>query len=241
MTEKKEKKSIVSLTDLKKSFDVGDKKIAALRGVDLEVFEGDFLVIFGPSGCGKSTLLNILIGLEEPTSGLAMINGKNIYALGPDERGAFRGKIFGIMHQRSYWVQSLTILENVALPLIVNGMPENKARDRAREVLESLKISNMAAQKPGQLSGGEQQKVACARALVNDPDILIADEPTGNLDTASADSFIATIHSLNRGWGKTIILVTHNPAYVEVGNRRIQMVDGKISKQVSVDKGEIDG
>jgi len=229
----KENKTIISIENLTKTFNVGGKSIKALRGVDLTVFEGDFLVIFGPSGCGKSTLLNVFTGLEEPSAGTCRIDDKNIYQMESDARGKMRGKIFGIINQRSYWVQSLNALDNVAMPLIVNGRDPKKAYVKAAELLKDLKIEHMALQKPNQLSGGEQQKLACARALVNDPEILIADEPTGNLDTASADNLIATIKALNERWHCTVILVTHNPAYVDIGNRRIQMVDGKITKEVN--------
>ena len=231
MANEKNKKLVISVENLIKTFYLGQKEIGALSGVDLKVFEGDFVVIFGPSGCSKSTLLNILEGLEAPTSGECYINGKNIYALEDDERAKFRGKTFGIIHQRSYWVQSLNVLENVALPLITNGADEKQSLQNAAEILESLKCGELSYQKPGQLSGGEQQKASCARALVSDPEILIADEPTGNLDSTSADALVGIIESLNRGWKKTVVMVTHNPAYREVGNRQIEMRDGKIIKE----------
>lgn len=225
------KKIAISAQDLTKTFYLGEKEISALSGVDLDVFEGDFAVIFGPSGCGKSTLLNILVGLEKPSEGICEVFGKNIYLLESDEIGKFRGKIFGIIHQQSYWVQSLNVLENIALPLITNGFSEKESLQRATEIMESLKIGKLSYQKPGQLSAGEQQKASCARALVPDPEILIADEPTGNLDSTSADALVGIIESLNRGWQKTVVMVTHNPAYREVGNRQIQMRDGKIVKE----------
>jgi len=227
----KSRKKIISAKGLVKFFYVGQKAIEAVRGVDLEVFEGDLMVIFGPSGCGKSTLLNILTGLERPSQGFCKINGKDIYSFEQDAQGKFRGQFFGIIHQRSYWVQSLNVLQNVALPLIVNGLSEKVSVERAREILEILKISGLSYQSPGHLSGGEQQKASCARALVTDPEILIADEPTGNLDTTSADALVGIIESLNRGWGKTVVMVTHNPSYREIGNRQVFMRDGRIVKE----------
>ena len=216
---------------LTKNFQVGEKTVEALRGLDLEVKEKDFIIIFGPSGCGKSTLLNVLIGLEKPSSGMCLIKDKNIYTLEADDIGKLRADIFGIIYQKSYWVSSLSVLENVALPLIINGVGEKEAREHAQEMLESLKIGELAYHKPFHLSGGEQQKAACARALVTDPEVIIADEPTGNLDTGSADNLIGIIESLNRGWGKTVILVTHNPAYREIGTKQIEIRDGKITKE----------
>lgn len=231
MSDEANKNQLIWAEGITKAFQVGEKTVEALRGVDLEVKEKDFIVIFGPSGCGKSTFLNVLVGLEKPTSGLCLVKNKNIYSLESDDIGKLRADIFGIIYQKSYWVSSLSVLENVSLPLIINGFKEKEAHERAKEFLETLKIGNLTYHKPTHLSSGEQQKVACARALVTDPEIIIADEPTGNLDTSSADNLIAIIESLNRGWAKTVILVTHNPAYRQIGTRQIEMRDGKIVKE----------
>lgn len=234
-TPKKEVKheSIIKVKDLKKEFHVGKNLISALRGVDFNVFASSFTIIFGPSGCGKSTLLNIIAGIDTPSSGDVVIRDTNIFKLNEDDRGEFRSKKMGIVHQMSYWIKSLNVLENVALPLVIEGRPMDQAVKRAREVMSDIGINNLEKQLPTQLSGGQQQKAGVARALVSNPWILMADEPTGNLDSTSSDEIMALFDMLNKKYRRTIIMVTHNQAYWSLGTRRVEMRDGQIIEDVT--------
>jgi putative ABC transport system ATP-binding protein len=224
--------TVIRVDNVSKAYELGKRKIQVLSDFNLNVHSQDFIIIYGPSGCGKSTLLNIMIGAEEITSGRVVVRGQNIFSLPEDERGVFRCKKIGVVYQMPYWVKSLNTLQNVALPLIIEGVTEKKAKVKAAELLEKLKVSDLAYQKPTQLSGGEQQKIAFARALVSDPHIIVADEPTGNLDTSSSDEIMSIFHDLNVEMKKTIILVTHNQAYWSLGTRRIEMRDGQIINEV---------
>ncbi len=224
--------TIIKAEGLQKTFKIGQNEIGALNNVDLKVNATDFIVIFGPSGCGKSTLLNIISGVDSPTKGEVEVRGTKIFSLDDDERGAFRARKMGIVHQMPFWIKSLNVIENIALPIIIQGEPEKKAKARAANVMEELKITSFAKQIPTQLSGGQQQKASLARALVTNPWIILADEPTGNLDSSSADEMMGLFDNLNRSYKRTIMLVTHNQAYWDMGTRRIEMLDGKIVKEV---------
>jgi len=222
---------VISASDLKKNFKVGNNLIKALRGVNFRAKSTDFCVIYGPSGCGKTTLLNIISGIDTPSAGDVKIRGTNIFNLDDDQRGIFRSKKMGIIHQLSHWVKSLDVLENVALPLIIEGEDERHSKIRAKRVMRELGILELSRQIPTQLSGGQQQRVALARALVTNPWILLADEPTGNLDTRTSDEIMAIFDMLNKEYKRTIILVTHNQAYWTLGTRAIEMKDGVIVKE----------
>jgi len=224
---------VINVENVSKVFDLGKRKIQALSGVNLNVKSKDFLIIYGPSGCGKSTLLNIIAGADEPTGGKVIVREKNIFNMTEDERGIFRSKKMGIIYQMSYWIKSLNVVENVAMPLIIEGVKARRAIDKAMTLLLELKIDKLAAHNPTQLSGGEQQKIGFARALISNPHIIIADEPTGNLDSTSSDEVMSLFHTLNVQYKKTIILVTHNQAYWDMGTRRIEMKDGTIVKEVN--------
>jgi len=219
--------------EVKKNFVLGSRVIQALKDVTLQVRSTDFLVIFGPSGCGKSTLLNIILGLDKPTKGTVKVRDTNIYNLDEDQRAAFRAKKMGMVHQMPYWIKSLNAIENVALPLIIEGGKEKNAMREARKTMQELGIIELSRQIPTQLSGGEQQKVGLARALVSDPWILLADEPTGNLDSKSGDEIMSLFKFLNQKHKRTIILVTHNEEYWDNGTRRIEMKDGEIVKDAN--------
>jgi putative ABC transport system ATP-binding protein len=223
---------LIKVEDIRRTFKAGRKELDVLRGVSFEADHGDFLVIFGPSGCGKSTLLNIISGIDTPTSGKVSINGKSIFALDEEDRGIFRSKNFGIVHQLPYWIKSLNVVENVAMPLIISGVRAKYALKKAEEVIAELKISDLAKQSPMLLSGGEQQKVGIARALVSNPSIIVADEPTGNLDSTASDEIIGLFSMLNVRQRRTVLLVTHNQAYWDIGSRRIEIRDGLITKEV---------
>ena len=224
------KPPLITVENLKKSFRVGKNKVRALRGVDLKIEKGDFLLIYGPSGCGKTTLLNIIAGLDTPTAGRLFYRDLDLFTLDEDSRGIFRSKRMGIVHQLSNWVRSLNTIENVALPLIIEGKKESEAIKHAKSIMSDLKIGDLAHQLPTQLSGGQQQKAEIARALVSKPQIILADEPTGDLDTSSADEIMGLLDYLNKQLGRTIVLVTHNPNYASMGTRKIEMQDGVITK-----------
>ncbi|MDD3774283.1 MAG: ABC transporter ATP-binding protein [Patescibacteria group bacterium] len=225
---KTDKKVVIEVENVSKTFKVGDNEVKAVQEVDLKIYQGDFVVIFGPSGCGKTTLLNMMTGLDEPTSGRVEVNGQNIFNLDEDERGLFRSRHIGFVQQMSYWVKSLNVLENVALPLMIEGRKASNAMRTARLMLNEIKIKKLGTQLPTQLSGGEQQKAGVARALVSNPNILFADEPTGNLDSKSAGEIIKLFYYLNKELNRTIVMVTHNQNYWESGNRRVEMKDGEI-------------
>ncbi len=224
--------AVIEVEDLEKTFKVGSNEINALRGVDLTVKSTEFVVIFGPSGCGKTTLMNIIAGIDTPTKGKVKVRGTDIFALKEEKRGIFRSEKIGIIHQMAYWAKSLNVLENVALPLIIEGQSEKAAIDRADKVLHELNLSELSHQQPTQLSGGQQQKIGFARALISSPWIIFADEPTGNLDSKSAEEIMKLFKMLNEKYKRTIILVTHNRDYWNLGTRRIEMKDGVISKDV---------
>ncbi len=231
LNEKIKHEKIIDVSNLKKNFKVGDNIIDGIKEIDLKVYATDFLVIFGPSGCGKSTLLNIIAGIDTPSEGEVIVRDTNIFKLNEDQRAKFRAKKMGIVHQMPYWIKSLSVVENVAIPLIIEGEKPKYARNKAKELLNEMGISKLSYQHPNQLSGGQQQKVGIARALICNPWILMADEPTGNLDSTSADEIIALFDTLNRKHKRTIMMVTHNSAYWEMGTRRIEMKDGLIVKE----------
>lgn len=224
---------IIEAKGISKDFTVGKNIIHALKNIDLEVRATDFIVIFGPSGCGKSTLFNTLLGLEKPTKGEVIVRDTKIYDMDEDDRAKFRSKKIGMVYQMPYWIKSLNVLENVAFPLIIEGLKEKDAKEHAKRVLAELDISSLSKQKPTQLSGGQQQRVGLARALVSKPWIIMADEPTGNLDTTNSDEVMSILNTLNTTMKKTILMVTHNPAYWSLGTRRIEMKDGEITKDTS--------
>jgi putative ABC transport system ATP-binding protein len=226
--------TVIKVENMSKVFDLGKRKVQALSNINFEIKSGDFLIIYGPSGCGKSTLLNIIAGADTPTSGEVTVRDRNIFKLTEDERGIFRSRKMGIIYQMSYWIKSLNVIENVAMPLIILGVKEKKAVEKAMELLTELKIEKLATQIPTQLSGGEQQKIGLARALVSNPHIIIADEPTGNLDSTSSDEVMALFQVLNIVKKKTIIWVTHNQSYWTLKRtRRMEMKDGTITNEVN--------
>lgn len=233
---------IIKVQNLKKSYQLEDtdREISILHGVDLEIKKNDFAIIYGPSGSGKSTLLHHIIGLEIPTQGDVWIRGTNITKLNPEKRAMFRAKNFGMVYQLWYWIKSLCVWENVAIPLLLGGQTIQQAKKPALEALVNIDMQKYAYKKPTQLSGGEQQRVGLARALINDPEIIIADEPTGNLDTHTADEVMQIFQELNVKHRRTIIMVTHNLAYLPMANKTIAMEDGAVvSTEVAGVKAQI--
>lgn len=223
-----EKDTIIKIENLVKTYHFNGTDIPILDGINLSIKSTDFCILYGPSGSGKSTLLHQITGLESPTKGKVSVRGTNISALSEEKKAIFRSQKFGIVYQMWYWIKPLTVWENVAMPLLIMGIPKSEARKRALESLAEVGMQDYALKYPVQLSGGEQQKALLARALVNNPWIIIADEPTGNLDTHSADQIMHTLQDLNVSHKRTIIMVTHNLIYLPMATRRVALKDGQI-------------
>jgi putative ABC transport system ATP-binding protein len=220
---------LISLENVRKIYDTGTVKVPALRGVSLEVSPGEFAAIVGASGSGKSTLMNILGCLDRPTSGVYRLSGRDVSRLGRDELAHLRNAKFGFVFQGFNLLRRHTALDNVELPLLYAGMPARQRRKRALEMLKLVGLADWATHQPNQLSGGQQQRVAIARALVNQPEVVLADEPTGNLDSRAGAEIIDELERLNRQRGQTILLVTHDPAIASRAARVITVRDGLIS------------
>lgn len=214
-----------------------DGKVQALRGAELAIRKGEFVIIYGPSGCGKSTLLGLIAALDKPTSGAIYVEGHNINRLDPRNAALYRRHEVGMVFQQFNLVSTLTALDNVALPLILSGINKNIANKRARHILEILGLGDRAKHKPSQLSGGEQQRVAISRALALNPSILLVDEPTGNLDEQNSNEVIKTLQEIN-AWGRTVVMVTHNPDYAKYADRILEMHDGVIKNEKTVRSAE---
>jgi putative ABC transport system ATP-binding protein len=218
---------IVEARDLAKVYHQGPRAIFALRSLTLDIRQGEWVTIVGPSGCGKSTLLNLLAGIDRPTAGTLRVAGQDLSRLGEEALARWRRDHIGIVFQFFQLMPTLTALENVELPLVLARHP--KPRQRARALLEYLGIEHLAHHIPSELSGGEQQRVAIARALANDPPLLLADEPTGNLDAESGQQIVQLFHDLWRS-GRTVILVTHDPAVAARAERVIELRDGRVTR-----------
>jgi putative ABC transport system ATP-binding protein len=222
--------NLIEAYGLTKTYVMGKVRVAALRGVDLKVKRGEYVSIVGPSGCGKSTLLNLLGALDKPTSGKIIIDGVDITSLGERGLAKFRNRKVGFIFQSYNLINRTTALKNVELPAIMLGMPEKKRRRKALELLELVGLGGMADRKPSELSGGEQQRVAIARALMNDPSIILADEPTGNLDSKTGSEIDGLMHRINREREATIVMVTHNMDLADDTDRIIHLRDGVVEK-----------
>jgi putative ABC transport system ATP-binding protein len=223
-------KIIIKVKNLWKSFGPVGKRVPVLRGINLNLYSGEFAIVFGPSGCGKSTLLHAILGLEEPDRGKIYLREKSLYHMSEDSRALWRRKKVGMVFQQSNWIKSMKVWENVGYPLMLEGYPEGRVFEKAMEELKRVGLENMAFQKPTELSGGEQQKAALARALITDPGIIICDEPTGNLDSKSGFELIGILKKLNEVQRKAILMVTHERNFLPYATRRIFMKDGKIVK-----------
>ncbi len=217
---------IIRVRGLQKIYHVGDVEVPALRGVDLDVARGEFLAVIGPSGSGKSTLFHILGGLAPPTSGEVLIDGVNLRQLTENERTEMRQKKVGFVFQKYNLLPTLTARDNIAIAQSLAGVTTQPPK--FDETLELLGIRNRLDHRPRALSGGEQQRVAIARALVNQPAILLADEPTGNLDTANSNAVLAILRDLNRQSRQTILMITHNPEAAAFADRTVAMRDGRM-------------
>jgi len=222
--------SIISVKNLNKSFHVGGADVAVLKNISFDVGKGDFLVIFGPSGCGKSTLLHTVLGLEPPNQGSVTFLGKNLYAaITDDDRSDFRKAHVGMVYQQPNWIKALTVLENVAFPLLLLGQPKEASLNKARELLKTVAMEAWADYLPTELSSGQQQKIALARALITDPEVIIADEPTGNLDYESGQELMKLLTNLNETKDKTILMVTHDLEYLNFAKTAIKIFNGEVA------------
>jgi putative ABC transport system ATP-binding protein len=225
--------TVIELDNVYKIYDTGLVKVPALRGVSLTVLEGEFVALMGASGSGKSTLMNIIGCLDRPTSGTYRFSGTDISGLSRRELANIRNRQLGFVFQGFNLLQRHTAVENVELPLIYAGVPARVRRQKALELLELVGLENRAGHHPNQLSGGQQQRVAIARALVNDPHILLADEPTGNLDSKTGAEIMGQFKRLNQRLGQTIVLVTHDSAIAAHALRQVTMRDGLIHSDVT--------
>lgn len=222
--------SIIEVTGVTKTFTIGAQEIHVLKGVEFAIQTGEFTIILGPSGCGKSTLLHIILGLETPTTGSIVFLGENIYAnTDEDYRSNFRKKHIGMIYQQPNWIKSMNVVENVAFPLMLLGMEKNQAVDRSLELLQQVNLADWAKYRPTELSGGQQQRIALARCLANNPEIIIADEPTGNLDYQAGQDVMQLLSDLNTQHGKTVIMVTHDLEYLKFARKAIRMLDGLVT------------
>ncbi len=215
---------MIELKDIRKIYYMGKIEVLALRGVDLNIGRGEFVALMGPSGSGKSTLLNMMGLLDAPTSGSIFIDGSDVSSLNENERADFRLRKLGFVFQFFSLLMELSALENVALPMIM----DNRKYDRAASLLELVGLGDRADHTPNELSGGQQQRVAIARALANEPAILLADEPTANLDTESSSQIVELFRELNEQRGQTIVMVTHEPDLGEKADRIVRLKDGRV-------------
>lgn len=222
--------AIIAVHHLSKSFHVGKQDVPVLQDISFEVNPNDFCVIFGPSGCGKSTLLHTILGLEAPTTGSCVFLSKNLYeGMDEDQRSDFRKNHIGMVYQQPNWIKSLTVLENVAFPLVLMGKPKSDSLDKAHTMLEVMGMGEWSDYAPTELSSGQQQKVALARALVTNPEVIIADEPTGNLDFESGQELMKLLVKLNKEQAKTILMVTHDLEYLTFAKTAVKMFNGTIA------------
>jgi len=215
-----------------KIYDSTAGRVVALRDVTFKVNKGEFLAIVGPSGSGKSTLLNMIGALDRPTSGRVFVGGVDIFSLSDSEIATIRNKMIGFVFQSYNLINRTTVQRNVELPAIIDGMGSSIRVQRARKLLELLGIGDKAKFKPSNLSGGQQQRVAIARSLMNNPTIILADEPTGNLDTKTGNEVFNLLRNLSQKYRRTVVMVTHNPALAEATDRAIYIKDGTVEKEV---------
>ena len=218
---------IVSLREVRRDYALGAERVHALQGVSLDVERGDYVAIVGPSGCGKSTLLNLIGVIDQPTSGSVAIAGKRVDAMSDREATSFRLHNIGLVFQRFYLMPILSALENVALPMAEAKVPAQERKSRAAELLAYVGLTSRERHRPSELSGGEQQRVAIARALANHPTLLLADEPTGELDASTGAEIIALFQRLSTD-GTTIVVVTHDEDLADAARHKVHMRDGRI-------------
>jgi putative ABC transport system ATP-binding protein len=223
--------ALIETRDLWKTYVMGSEEIHALRGVSVQIERGEYVAIMGPSGSGKSTLMNLIGCLDTPSRGSYLLNNKEVASMNDDELARIRNQEIGFVFQTFNLLPRATALHNVELPLIYAGMPSRERQERARQALEKVELTARATHRPNELSGGQRQRVAIARALVNDPSILLADEPTGNLDSKTGNEIMGVFERLHAG-GNTIVLVTHEADIAAYAHRVISIRDGQVEKDV---------
>jgi ABC-type lipoprotein export system ATPase subunit len=227
-----EKEIVIRVKGLKKSFHVGSQDIPVLHGIDLEVRKGEFVLLVGPSGCGKSTLLHSVYGLESPTEGTVFIGNDDIWSKTKDWRANFRNRFIGFIPQQPFWIKSLTVIENIAIPGVIGGKTFSECIPAAAKLIELVDMGEWANHRPYDLSGGQQQRIALARSLLLDPKFIIADEPTGNLDLKAGETLMTLLRDISHKFGITIMMVTHNIDQYKFGSRIVNMVDGRITSDI---------
>ena len=220
---------LIDIRDITKVYEMGDQQVHALSGVNLGVERGEYVAIMGPSGSGKSTLMNLIGCLDTPTKGSYLLNGKEVAEMNDDELARIRNEEIGFVFQTFNLLPRATALHNVELPLVYSGLARKDRRERAIKALEAVNLTDRMTHHPSELSGGQRQRVAVARALINDPSILLADEPTGNLDSATGNEIMGLFKELHRA-GQTIVLVTHEHDIAAHAHRQIHLLDGKIAR-----------
>ena len=219
---------IIEVSGLKKSFQKDGVVIDVLKGVDFTADKGEFITIMGPSGAGKSTFLHIIGTLDKPTDGKVLFDGQDIMTLSEDEESRFRNEKVGFIFQFYHLLQDFNVIENIMMPLLIRRVKPEHAQAKAQAFLETVELTHRCNHKPGELSGGEQQRVAIARALINEPQVILADEPTGNLDRKTGREVMHQILNIQKNLSATLILVTHDPEIGGVGERKLTMVDGEL-------------
>ena len=229
MAEKDNRHVTIRLTGIRKVYKIGGEELAALDGIDLDIHQGEFAALMGPSGSGKSTLMNILGCLDRPSTGSYKLDGEEVAGLSDDKLAIARNKKIGFVFQNFNLLSRISALDNVALPLVYAGVGKKDRLERAMQCLQAVGLEDRADHQPNELSGGQRQRVAIARALVNDPHIIMADEPTGNLDTKSTKDIMEIFESMHE-IGRTIILVTHEPEIAACASRQLLVRDGKITR-----------
>jgi putative ABC transport system ATP-binding protein len=220
---------VIKAVNLKKEFKLGAIDVQALETVNLEIYSGEFIIFFGPSGCGKSTLMSMIAGLQPPSNGQVLIRGEDLTGLNDDQLAEHRRSKIGMVFQAFNLIPTMNVVENIALPLAFARIPRSRRMARAENLLEVVGMGEYKDHTPSELSGGQQQRIAIARSLVANPWIILADEPTGNLDSKAANEVMRLLISLNRKSKRTVVLITHNPEYVDYADRIFYMRDGKVT------------
>jgi len=220
--------AFIKLEDVWKTYKLGEIDLSVLKGINMEIMPGSFVTVMGPSGSGKSTLMYLLGLLDTPSKGKVYLQGQDTSNFSQDKLAEVRGKKIGFIFQQFNLLQNLTALENVMLPMVFQGIPEVTRKEKAKALLESVNLGKRINHKPTEMSGGEQQRIAIARSLVNNPEILIADEPTGNLDSSTGKIIMETLADMHKNYNKTIVVVTHDPTIAHYSQNIIHIQDGQI-------------
>lgn len=224
-----DKKVIIKTTGLTKEYQVSKTEtLRVLKGIDTEIYEGEIITIVGPSGAGKSTLLHIIGTLDKPTSGNVIFDGEDVFSLGSNDLARFRNTRIGFVFQFHHLLPEFSAIENVCIAAMISGKSMKSVEGKAKELLTEVGLGDRLHHKPSELSGGEAQRVAIARALINDPKVILADEPTGNLDSKNSDEVLHLIFDLRKKYNRTFIIVTHNEVFAQKTDRTLRMVDGQI-------------